>query len=121
MTAINPAFSLTAEDLALLSDEQFAKLRGAVDRLRGLVLADERRRLDDEKAERDRKFEVLGKDARATCLAHRRQVRWIPAPGWWIHSDDLPGKNESCRGMWDVVAPVVIVRRVSAGTTGGRS
>lgn len=108
MTMINPVFSLTAGDLALLGDEQFEKLRGAVDRLQQLLAADTQRR-------RDKAFsgyDVLGEDATATCLRHRRLVRWIPAPGWWIHSGDLPGRNESCSGMWDLPAPIVIVRKL---------
>ena len=34
------------------------------------------------------------------CLAHRRRVRWLPAPMWW-HHDDL----RSCMAMWDDCAP----------------
>lgn len=57
---------------------------------------------------------VLGRDATACCVAHRRRVRWISAPGWWIHDDDLPstghrGDPRGCSGMWDAPAPIVIV------------
>jgi hypothetical protein len=34
------------------------------------------------------------------CIAHRRRVTWIPAPGWWIHAD-----NETCSSMWNARAP----------------
>ena len=54
-------------------------------------------------------YEVLGKETTAICLAHHRLVRWIPAPGWWIHADDLPGKYQSCMAMWNVRAPIVLV------------
>ena len=110
MTTINPVFSLTAEDLALLGDEQFEKLCGAVDRLTQLLAADKQRR----RGEASSGYDVLGGEATATCLRHRRLVRWLPAPGWWTHSDDLPGKNESCSGMWDLPAPIVIVRLAAA-------
>ena len=109
MTTINPVFSLPAEGLALLSDEQLEKLHQ-------LVLADRQRRRDEERAERDRKWEVLGKDTTATCLRHRRRVCWIPAPGWWIHDDDLPHTTgnptdpRGCSAMWDAKAPIVITR-----------
>lgn len=121
MSAINPAFSLTAEDLALVGDEQFGKLRNAVDRLYRLVLADERRRRDEVRS----KYEVLGKDTTATCLRHRRLVRWIPAPGWWIHDDDLPHTSgnptdpRGCSAMWDAKAPIVLVRVSSPSLTAG--
>jgi hypothetical protein len=62
MTTINPGFSLTAEDLALLGGEQFEKLRGAAGRLQQLLAADEQRRL----AEAFSGYDVLGKDAAAT-------------------------------------------------------
>jgi hypothetical protein len=71
MTTINPSFSLTAEDLALLDDKQLEKLRNAVDRLRQLIAADTQRRRDEVSS----RYEVLGKDATATCLRHRRLVR----------------------------------------------
>jgi hypothetical protein len=28
-------------------------------------------------------------DVYAFCLSHRRQVRWLQAPMWWHHTDDL--------------------------------
>jgi hypothetical protein len=37
-------------------------------------------------AEAERGYDVLGKDATACCVAHRRVVRWTPAPGWWVHA-----------------------------------
>lgn len=42
------------------------------------------------------------------CIQHRRQVKWIPAPGWWIHADwplhRLDGAH-TCVAMWDARAP----------------
>ena len=35
------------------------------------------------------------------CIAHRERVRWIPAPGWWIHARDL----RTCMPMWNANAP----------------
>jgi hypothetical protein len=32
----------------------------------------------------------------ACCVRHRRPVRWIPAPGWWVHSD-----GRTCSALWD--------------------
>jgi hypothetical protein len=34
------------------------------------------------------------------CVRHRRLVRWIPAPGWWIHDD-----NRTCIPMLNARAP----------------
>lgn len=70
-----------------------------------------------EAAERGREFEVLGKDATATCLAHRRPVRWEPAPCWWYH--DMPGdtgppESRQCPALWNIKAPIAVVRRASA-------
>ena len=68
------------------------------------------------RASREAQWEVLGKDATATCLRHRRPVCWIPAPGWWIHDDDGPhittgmGDSRTCSAMWDAKAPIVITR-----------
>ena len=62
-------------------------------------------------------YDVLGKDTTATCLRHRRLVRWIPAPGWWIHDDGLPHTTgnptdpRGCSAMWHAKAPIVIVRK----------
>jgi len=103
------AAGFTAEGLTLLSDEQIEELDGAVDRLRRLVAADKRRRRD----ELSSKFDVLGKDATATCLRHRRLVRWMAAPTWWYHADlNLgPAETRRCGAMWNAKAPIVIVRR----------
>lgn len=35
------------------------------------------------------------------CIRHRRYLRWIPAPGWWIHDRG----SETCSAMWDAKAP----------------
>jgi hypothetical protein len=55
-------------------------------------------------------FEVLGRDAEMTCLAHRLLVRWLPAPAWWVHNPPGDGTAE-CAGMRSVPAPVVVVRK----------
>jgi hypothetical protein len=34
------------------------------------------------------------------CVAHRRRLTWMPAPGWWIHAD-----NRTCSSMWNARAP----------------
>lgn len=39
--------------------------------------------------------------ATACCVRHRRIVRWIPAPGWWIHTD-----HRSCGGCWGAPDPL---------------
>ena len=109
MTTINPAVSLTAEDLALLSDEQLEELRDAAYRLQQLIAADQQRRRD----ELSSKFEVLGKGATATCLRHRRLVRWMPAPTWWYHDGTIstePPETRRCGAMWNAKAPIVITR-----------
>lgn len=109
MITINPVFSLAAEDLTLLGDEQFGKLRDAAERLYRLVLADERRRRDEASSG----YDVLGKDTTATCLRHRRLVRWMAAPVWWYHADSDFGHAEDrrCGAMWGAKAPIVIVRK----------
>jgi len=84
-----------------------------------LVAAIKRR----EDAERD--FEVTGRDTVMYCLAHRRKVTWMPAPGWWIHADkegrlplDLldghPGDPRGCASMWNAPAPITVTRRTSS-------
>lgn len=100
--------SVTAEDLAPLSDEQLEELREAAYRLQQLIAADLQRRRDELAA----KFEVLGKDATATCLRHRRLVRWMASPTWWYHADFEFGTAESrrCAAMWNAKAPIVITR-----------
>lgn len=40
-------------------------------------------------------------EATACCVAHGLLVRWIPAPGWWIHDD-----NTTCTGCWQAPAPL---------------
>jgi hypothetical protein len=52
--------------------------------------------------------EVLGKEAEAYCLAHRRLVRWMPAPGWWYHARGWPRSGE-CGPMRRDNAPLVFV------------
>lgn len=44
------------------------------------------------------------------CLAHRRRVRWLPAPAWWIHNDGRPSIGNptdprGCMAMWNDRAP----------------
>ena len=109
--ALNPAFGLTAEDLALLNTDQFGKLLGATDRLRERLLAEQARRLDEAR----RRYNVLGRDATATCVAHRRLVRWLPSPCWWYH-DDLeddprPPEVRQCRLLLGARAPIVLAPR----------
>lgn len=63
-------------------------------------------------------YEVLGREATATCLAHRRLARWIPNPGWWIHEHGYRnaggfGDPRSCSAMWNLPAPIVLVPRAS--------
>jgi hypothetical protein len=41
----------------------------------------------------------------SSCIRHRRRLRWIPAPGWWIHDDNLNGPSQSCSAMWSAKAP----------------
>jgi hypothetical protein len=85
----------------------------------------------EQEAERERhaaEYEVLGRDTTACCLAHKRKVRWLPAPAWWIHDDyrpHVPGivywegrawtltDRRTCSGMWDAGAPIVTVRRAT--------
>jgi hypothetical protein len=117
MTTINPAFLLTAEDLALLSDEQFENLRGTADQMYRLVLAEKRRRRDEAAS----RYEVLGKDTTATCLRHRRLVRWMAAPCWWYHDapiDPQPAETRKCTAMLEAPAPLVLVDRAT-GTVHG--
>lgn len=52
--------------------------------------------------------ETLGKDAEAMCLAHRRLVRWMPAPGWWYHARGWPRSGE-CEPMRRDNPPLVWV------------
>jgi hypothetical protein len=65
-------------------------------------------------------YEVTGADTRMHCLAHRRLVEWIPAPGWWIHVkeglpldglDGSPTDPRGCRSMWNADAPITITRK----------
>ena len=115
MAMINPVFSLTAEDLALLSDEQLEELRDAAYRLQQLIAADRQRRRD----ELSSKFEVLGRDATATCLRHRRLVRWMAAPTWWYHADFNfgPAETRRCSAMFNANAPLVITRLAAPSET----
>lgn len=107
---VNPAFGLTADDLALLDDDMFGRLLGAVDGLRERLRAEQRRR-----QEAARRHDVLGRDATATCLAHRRLVRWLPSPCWWYHDDmaddPRPPEVRQCRPLLAVKAPIVLVPR----------
>lgn len=110
---INPAFSLTAGDLELLNDDQFARLLGATDRLRTLLNAETARRQAAERA----KWEVLGRDATVTCLAHRRVCRWMAAPCWWYHEsllDSRPAEARQCHPLRDLTSPIVITRKPEA-------
>ena len=45
----------------------------------------------------------------ACCLAHRREVAWMPAPGWWVH----PG-SQSCHSMRDAPSPVLGIRLLAS-------
>lgn len=110
-TTLNPAFSLTPEELTLLSEEQFGTLLGAADRLRERLRAEQRRRVDAA-----RRYDVLGRDATATCLAHRRLVRWLASPCWWYHGDVAAGEysppeSRQCRPLLAVNSPIVVVPR----------
>lgn len=63
-------------------------------------------------------FEVNGRDTVMYCLAHRRRVRWLPAPAWWIHDDGLPGGGNltdprGCMPMWWASAPIEITRKTT--------
>lgn len=102
MTTINPVFSLTAEDLALLGDEQFEKLRGATDRLQQLLAADQRRRRDADADAESRIADltrVLSPRDQAVREERARLVReiWIatvlalipdPKPSWTASFDE---------------------------------
>ena len=44
-------------------------------------------------------------DWQTYCLMHRRPLRWMPAPAWWIHDDRLHSVPETCMGMWNAKAP----------------
>ena len=101
-----------------LLPEQMTALRDQLTARLAAMAAEARRRHDEE-------FEVLGKDTTACCVRHKRLVRWIPAPGWWIHDDDLPhvpgtvyqdGRAftldyHTCSALWDAPSPLVIIRR----------
>lgn len=97
----------TPQGISALSDEQFEELRAETDRLQQLLAADAQRRRDEVAS----RYEVLGKDATATCLRHRRLVRWMAAPTWWYHADfNLgPAETRRCGAMWNAKAPIVIV------------
>jgi hypothetical protein len=65
-------------------------------------------------------YDVTGADTEMWCLMHRRPVRWIPYPGWWIHVkgslplDSLDGTRSDprgCRGMTNADAPITITRK----------
>jgi hypothetical protein len=65
-------------------------------------------------------YEVTGADTVMWCVAHRRQVRWIPFPGWWIHVkgslpldglDGTPSDPRGCRGMRNAEEPITITRK----------
>lgn len=113
--ALNPAFGLTPEELTLLSEEQFGKLLGAADRLRERLRAEQARR-----QEAARRYDVLGRDATATCLAHRRLVRWLASPCWWYHDDyelegdRRPPETRQCRPLLAANSPIVVVPRREA-------
>lgn len=64
------------------------------------------------------KFEVTGADTVMWCLAHRRKVTWMPAPGWWIHDDGRPstghpGDPRGCSSMWAADAPITVTRKTT--------
>jgi hypothetical protein len=115
--------TLQGADLDELSDDQLTELAEQLHALRSAMGAIEyacRERVRDRRA---RRYETLGADTVACCVRHRRRVRWIPSPGWWIHDDNLPhaagyveGNHQlsdarSCAGMWDARSPLVIIRR----------
>lgn len=79
-------------------------------------LAAERERREQMNSE----FEVTGRDTVMYCLAHRRKVTWLPAPGWWIHDrdrlpldllDGSPTDPRGCMAMWSAPAPITVTRR----------
>jgi hypothetical protein len=58
-----------------------------------------------------------GADTVLWCLAHRRKMRWLPAPAWWIHDDGLPSggnptDSRGCMSMWSAPAPINASRRI---------
>jgi kynureninase len=64
-------------------------------------------------------YDTAGADTVMWCLAHKRKVRWIPWPGWWIHDDDLPrvgGRNDSrgCRALLNADAPITVTRKAAS-------
>lgn len=86
-------FTVKAAEILDAAQEREARLRA--------------QRLDADLAAAE--FDVLGSEATVCCVAHRRVARWVPAPGWWIHSD-----HRSCQALWDTPAPIVLVRREHA-------
>lgn len=64
---------------------------------------------------RDGRERFTAAGVRATCLAHRRVVKWIPAPGWWVHVAD----SSSCSAMRGAPSPVLSVMRLGRGDVTG--
>jgi hypothetical protein len=66
----------------------------------------------------ERDFDVTGRDTVMYCLAHRRKMKWLPSPAWWIHDDGRPstgngGDPRGCSSMWGAPAPIAVTRKVA--------
>lgn len=66
---------------------------------------------------RDGRERFTAPGVRATCLAHRRVVKWIPAPGWWVHAED----SSSCPAMRGAPSLVLSAVRLGRGNVTGRT
>jgi hypothetical protein len=56
----------------------------------------------DAEAGRLRAIWAETRTVRASCLAHRRVVRWEPNPMWWHHASDL----STCYPLTQAPAPI---------------
>ena len=85
---------------------------GGYDQFAGNIAAGEASRLG---VPRDGHERFPAEGVTATCLAHRQRVKWIPAPGWWIHVHD----SGSCPGMRLASSPAGSVARLESGKVTG--
>lgn len=66
-------------------------------------------RIDAISRAEDRRLARIAESERCEswCLAHRRPVRWQPAPAWWYHHPaDVPELSQ-CPGMLAAHAPAI--------------
>lgn len=90
-------------------DQQVTKLCHELDQLQHVInnqvqkLGGTMNYHDDHLATETTDAKALDYQLSLHCLAHRAEVRWLPAPMWWHHTKNL----RTCTALWDMYAPRV--------------